>query len=134
MNPVFYPYIKIGRLFSNGKDSTPPLAKSGVYLLSCRDCPTVYVGKTGRCFAARFCDHLSASAIAEHLIDNNHIPGNEEVLHVEKNFRLRTALEEIEMSKNTVREGRELVNRRIRLKGLVTSIFCTSPHYECTEL
>jgi len=30
MNPVFYPYIKIGRLFPNGKDSTPPLAKSDV--------------------------------------------------------------------------------------------------------
>jgi len=61
MNPVFYPYIKIGRLFPDGQDSTPPLAKSDVYLLSCRDCPAVYVGKTGRCFAARFCDHLSAS-------------------------------------------------------------------------
>ena len=86
-----------------------------MYLLSCRDCPAVYVGKTGRCFAARFCDHLSAFvngnaprfAFAEHLIDNNHIPGNEEVLHVEKNFRLRTAVEEIEIGKNTVCEGRE---------------------------
>jgi len=33
MNPVFYPYSKIRSLFPNGKDSTPPLAKSGGYLL-----------------------------------------------------------------------------------------------------
>ena len=81
-----------------------------MYFLSCRDCPAQYIGETGGSFAAQFCDHLSAyvnkkptrSAYAAHLIDTDHVPGNEQVLPVECNFRRRTALENNEIGMYSV--------------------------------
>ena len=63
MSPVFYPHVTIGRLFSKGKGLTHPLARSGVYLLSCGDCPAVYIGEIRRSFATRFCDLFSKTSI-----------------------------------------------------------------------
>ena len=86
--------------------------------------------------------HLSAfvnknpirSAYARHLLENNHLPDKEEALHVENNYKLQLALEEIEIAKNIVREGRILVNRCVHITNLVQKTFCTSPFYECTEI
>ena len=49
-------YLQLGRLLSNGKDTTPIHPKSGVYLLKCRDCPSLYVGECGRAFYTRLTD------------------------------------------------------------------------------
>ena len=37
LKPAFYPYLHLGRILTEGKDSNSLLAKSGVYLLKCRD-------------------------------------------------------------------------------------------------
>ena len=73
-----------------------------MYLLRCRDCPAVYVGKTGWTFSGvRINDHAVSfennnpmkSASARHLLDEAHLTGDEVILHAEGNFQLCRASE-----------------------------------------
>lgn len=138
LKPTFYPYLQIGRLLSNGKDALPPLSKSGVYLLRCRDCPAIYIGECGRAFRVRISDHVDAflnnnnplkSAFAKHLLDENHIGGEEEILHIENNYRKRLALESIETTKYQQHHERTVLNRSTHNDNLITEVFARSPHY-----
>lgn len=54
-------------------------SKSGVYRLTCSDCPKFYIGQTGRSFEKRFKEHLpkptlieQKSKFADHLIHTSH--------------------------------------------------------------
>ena len=142
MVPIYYPYLKLGRLFPKGKDSTPPLSRSGVYLLCCNDCSAGYVGETGRSFSTRIGDHVSAyvnnnptkSAFARHLIDFGHSGGVEKILYCEENYRRRLALEEIEIGKMKMLHNFNLLNRTTHMNELIKSIYFVSPSYTCTDL
>ena len=114
-----------------------------MYLLSCGNCPAVYIDETGLSFTTRFPEHRwstfengkpTKSAFARHLIDHGHALGREDILHVENNFRRRLALENIEIGKHTVWDGDEVINRKVNISRLINNIFCISPYYECTEL
>ena len=78
---AFYTISTLFQSLSNSKDPTPKNKKSGVYLLECADCPTIYIGKTGRNFETRIHkehfkfwknNNLGPSNFADHLINNNH--------------------------------------------------------------
>ena len=105
MKPIFYFLLQIGRMLSNGKDTLPPLSKWGVYLLRCKDCPAVYVGECERRFRVRIDDHAKAffnndptrSALAKYLLEEDHSPADEEILHLETKFSRRICLENIEI-------------------------------------
>lgn len=132
--PIFYSLSTLGRLFPNGKDSTPSLSKSGVYLLRCRDCQAAYVGETGRSFRTRIKEHISAylnnnytkSAFAKHLLEENHQPDGPILLHFEDRFRPRLALETIEITKLMADQKFHVLNRGFVNDELISSIFNTS--------
>ena len=63
------------------KDSTDPQDQTGsVYKIKCKDCPSVYIGETGRSARVRLAEHLAhakngrvnLSAVAEHAIMRDH--------------------------------------------------------------
>ena len=64
----------------NAKDPIPLESKSGVYRLSCPECPALYIGETSRKFSIRFKEHEDAykrvrervSAFADHLLETGH--------------------------------------------------------------
>ncbi len=85
-------------------------ANNGVYKIKCADCPSVYIGQTGRSFQTRFKEHWpnrkinkQKSTFAQHLIDSNHnvepIEDSLEVLHVCRKGRKLDSLEEFEIYK-----------------------------------
>ena len=135
MTPVFYPYFKIGRLFFKGKNYNsppPPGSRNGVYLLNCENCPAVCIGETGRSFENTNLPKLAFHA--KYFIDHGHFLGKEEILHFEDKYRRRLALEIIEIGKHTVRDEKEVINRKVQVSNLIKNIFRNSPVYECTEL
>ncbi|RYA70278.1 GIY-YIG nuclease family protein, partial [Enterobacter cloacae complex sp. 2DZ2F20B] len=88
------------KLINNSKDKSPKKSNSGVYMLSCSDCPLVYIGQTGRKFEEWIKEHKSAyvnkksnSTNANHLIQDHHNFNDEfKILHIEnkgaKRFRM----------------------------------------------
>ena len=52
----FYPVTAVRDLISL-KDSIPVTEKSGVYEISCGECPSIYVGQTGRKLKTRIAEH-----------------------------------------------------------------------------
>lgn len=43
------------------KTKNDKFSNSGVYKIKCKQCPTLYVGQTGRSFQTRFKEHINAS-------------------------------------------------------------------------
>jgi len=128
---------------SYGKDLIPPpLSKSGVYLLQCRDCPSVYVGECRRAFRTRIEDHVhtyetrnhTKSAFARHLLQEEHTGDEEKILHFERNNTKRLVVENIEIVKHQVHHGYNVLNRTTYYDPLVKKVFRSSPHYVETEL
>ena len=68
------------KLLGSAKDGIPDLLKSGIYEISCQDgCDFAYYGKTERNLVVRYSEHENCfaknntrSAVAKHLIENNH--------------------------------------------------------------
>ena len=110
LRPAYYSINRIRDIFPTAKDPIPLLDKSGVYKLECSDCPTVYIGQTGRKLRERVAEHEKAvqhhtperSNFAAHLIDLEHSFSRDtgiRLLHSEGKGRRLTALEDIEIIK-----------------------------------
>jgi len=141
--PIFYPFTRIGSLFPKGKDIVPPLSRSGVYLLLCRDCPAAYVGETGRAFRTRISEHKTAykndnpakSAFTKHLLDlNHHADHQAHLLYYENRVRRRKALENIAIAKLKYHHALDLLNYDVKEDDLLVKIYSNSPAYENTEV
>lgn len=103
---------------------------SGVYKLTCNECPMFYVGQTGRSFSKRFNEHVSEiknattrthfkSNYAQHLAMEKHtytdINTNMQIMHkIAKGYTL-DRLEEIEIYKN--RNSPLLINEKINTRA-----------------
>lgn len=91
----------------NNKDKTSKNNKSGVYQLTCADCPKTYIGQTGRCFKTRINEHRKSfinqktdSTFANHLINENHnFNPNFKILHIENKSMKLNLLESMEINK-----------------------------------
>ena len=116
----------------------PPLSKCGVYLLRCRDCSAVYVGEDERGFRTRINDLVNAyfnadttrSAFAKHLIEENHSPDEEKLLHFEPKYKRRLCLESIEIFKHSLNHQYHVLNRLTYIDPLVKKVYSVSPAYE----
>jgi predicted GIY-YIG superfamily endonuclease len=61
------------------KNTTDRFNLSGVYKLQCKECPSRYIGQTGRTFKTRYKEHIrdiqndgQYSKCAQHIIDTGH--------------------------------------------------------------
>lgn len=104
---------------NNGTDGT------GVYRLTCNDCPMMYIGQTGRSFKKRFSEHLpkpslqtQKSRFAEHLVVNNHnvsdISTNLDILHKCKKSQLMNTLEEMEIYRSFKLNPDIVINEKLK--------------------
>ncbi len=105
--------------------------KTGVYKLSCDDCPKFYIGQTSRSFRTRFREHLPSSrsttnsktrsAYAAHLIDSKHKYSNFEknvkVLNVCKKGRYLDCVEEFQIYKAVKTEPDNVLNEQVVFKS-----------------
>ena len=72
----FYPHTTVNQL-STLKDKIPPAKRSGICRLTCGECPSLYIGQTGRKFSTRLSDHRTAfnknkpndSVMAKHCLE-----------------------------------------------------------------
>ena len=102
---------------------------SGIYKLTCNNCPCFYIGQTGRSFATRFREHTqeinSASTnkkiksnYAHHLITEKHkftdINTNLQTIHRMKKSSMMDRMEEIEIYKN--RNNPQILNDKLHFK------------------
>ena len=102
--------------------------KSGVYRLQCSDCPTIYIGQTGRKLKERVSEHNRATRLqsyepeyppppfAAHIIASGHsfdkVTGVR-LLPEEDSLQRRTALENLEIKKATFDRNFHTVNEDI---------------------
>lgn len=101
--------------------------KTGVYKISCSDCPKYYIGQTSRSFKTRFKEHLPAktptqrSAFAAHIINENHsynnIENNLDILHVCNKGKLMDCLEEFHIYKAVKSEPNNILNEQVSFKS-----------------
>lgn len=71
---------KLRYLLNSTKDRIPKLQLSGIYQISCQDCPKKYIGQTARSLLVRSKEHQShtklghetKSAVAKHMIEEKH--------------------------------------------------------------
>lgn len=72
----YFPGIKLSTILCNSKNK-PKKIRCGVYSIQCKDCPSIYIGESGRDFMERISEH-------ERDIRNGHvmsIRGDEEFIH-----------------------------------------------------
>lgn len=102
----------LSTFIKNNKDRTNKDNKSGVYKLTCNDCPMVYVGQTGRSFKKRIQEHQRSyrldsthSTYANHLNELGHsFNNNYEIIHVENKSSRLTLLESLEINRYNARK------------------------------
>ncbi|CAH0562875.1 unnamed protein product [Brassicogethes aeneus] len=101
----------------NNKDKSNRNKKSGVYQLTCTDCPKI--GQTGRSFITRIKEHRRSyinlkvdSAYASHLITENHTFNNNfKILHLENKGMKLNLLESLEINK--LKNTKNILNDQI---------------------
>lgn len=129
---AFYPLDSIRSHLSKLKDPIPREEKSGVYMLPCNDCASVYIGETGRRLPIRLHEHLEqpsqASSFRLHLFNHRHSfkQGTEVLLHTEDSLRRRLALESLESARYQ-HNGWNVLNYSHPSKGLIDRLY-PSPH------
>lgn len=97
----------LSKYILNNKQKINKLSHSGVYELSCKNCPKKYVGRTCRNFAKRLNEHKRSyknnktdSAYANHLLSDKHNFNEDlKILHKETNFQKLCLLEYMEINK-----------------------------------
>jgi hypothetical protein len=98
-----------------------------VYKAKCADCPSYYIGQTGRAFKIRYNEHrpdprtdTQKSSFAQHLVDTNHdmadINSGLEVLHYCKKGKRMDVLEEYEIYKS-VKTREPILNDKVQFKS-----------------
>lgn len=115
---VFKSNCNISNMLTNTKDKIPEQQKSGIYKISCNECSAIYIGQTRRNILQRFKEHIAhvkynrpeKSAVAEHMIENNHLnitAGDLKLIKEIQNNNQLDAWECIYINKNT---NNELLN------------------------
>ena len=107
INVAYKTNNNLGKFIKNNKTKTVKNKKSGVYKLTCGDCPKIYIGQTGRNFSKRLKEHLSSfnkgktdSSYANHLLECNHTFNNNfKILHNEQKGLKLNLLESLEINK-----------------------------------
>lgn len=136
--PAFYNFNTLSSNICNLKDPIPTLEKSGVYKLTCSDCPAIYIGETERQLKIRVSEHIEAytsnlskrkSAFAEHLLNCSHTFKGEGavLLHVENSFRRRRALEDIEIIRHIKDGTKNVINKYVPENGLLEKVYSYTP-------
>ena len=123
---VFKTPITLGKdLGSNKKDKLPNIEKEGVYSLKCKDCEAIYVGKTERNLKIRLNEHIRdyknkkyENSFAEHLNSNNHsFPEGIRLIKGERDPKLISAIESLEILKSFNRNSELCLNNQIELSN-----------------
>ena len=121
----YYTTFSIFKFLSNSKDKVPHEEKSGVYKISCSDCPTCYIGKTSRNFKTRIIkEHFKfwqnstpdKSNFSDHLISHNHSfdpQHNIQYLHFENNYRKLKFLEILQINTHLNNPSTPLCNDQV---------------------
>lgn len=107
INIAFKTNNSTGSLIKNNKSKLNNNNKSGIYQLTCNDCPKTYIGQSGRSFSKRIKEHYTCyikekthSNYANHLIECNHnFNTNFKILHTENKGRKLDLLESLEINK-----------------------------------
>lgn len=120
------------------------MERTGVYQITCGDCPSSYIGQTGRTFKTRFKEHLpdpksslQKSNIAQHLIDYNHslnpIDNSLKILHYCNKARLLNTLEEYEVYRATKSKIHLLNDKLVFNTNRLFDSLINSPHYTTAD-
>src|SRR5436190_21468242 len=101
-------------------NTTDKFEGSGVYKITCSDCPKYYIGRTEREFKVRFKQHIprntaeQKSTNAEHLINSNHkysgIDNNVQILHRARRIQDQSVLENFEIYRSVQEDGDNVLN------------------------
>lgn len=94
--------------------------KTGIYRLNCGDCPSFYIGQTGRDFKTRFKEHMPSrhtdSNYAKHLVETGHschgMETNMEVLKICSKGKMMDVMEDYEIYKSTKNNQNNLLNEK----------------------
>lgn len=121
---------KLVNILNKRRGDNDVIDKTGIYKLSCDDCPSIYIGQTARSFKTRFKEHMpkmkrltnQQSAFASHLIDNNHnctgIDNNLEILHFCGNKgRYMDVLEEFEIYRAVKESPHYVLNDKLSFQS-----------------
>lgn len=103
-----------------------PFSKSGIYKITCNNCPSLYIGQTGRAIKVWYKEHLLRktgcnvhnSTFAEHLLVVNHVPKLLEdtvILHREPKGRKLDLWEEYEILKHVNINDGNMLNDQLQL-------------------
>jgi len=114
---------KIEQKIKNGKNNKDN--ETGIYKITCDDCPKFYIGQTGRSFQTRFKEHINdinkietKSNYALHIKNEKHkytdFNNNLTILHKVKKGQNMDRLEELEIYKN--KNNSNLLNDKINTK------------------
>ena len=107
INIAFKTNNSTGNLIINNKTKLENNNKSGIYQLTCSDCPKTYIGQSGRSFSKRIKEHYTNfikkkthSNYANHLIEYKHnFNPNFQILHIENKGPKLDLLESLEINK-----------------------------------
>ncbi|XP_050498525.1 uncharacterized protein LOC126886857 [Diabrotica virgifera virgifera] len=121
----------IKSIFSHTKDKIGKTSKSGIYKLSCGDCPVTYVGRTMRPLETRIKEHLSKidkSSFGNHLHASKHNfspQRDSRILHSIpiNNYTKMNLLEDLEISRELKRNPQNCVNTQVQLNCKFDPIF-----------
>lgn len=80
MDLVYVNKCKLKLCFKSTKDEIPSLNKSGIYEITCKNCPQKYIGQSKRSVSVRYKEHFShikynrpsKSSLAKHILETDH--------------------------------------------------------------
>ena len=107
------------------------MPSSGPKGLTCKDCPKIYIGQTGRSFGKRIKEYYSnsvnnknSSNYANHLLKSNHtFNPNFDILHIADKGHKLNNLESLEINK--LRNSNLLLNDQLDLNSSpLLNLFC----------
>lgn len=114
INPAFYCPQTLGKLLRSDGTRTDKSKENGVYKIWCDDCPSFYVGQTGRPFSTRLKEHLSRhnSSFYQHLFSENHKHNSEnwKMLHIVNKGKKMDGLETLEIIRESSNPNHTLLN------------------------
>lgn len=123
--PAFFVPRNVGASYRHKEQSKINQFKgTGVYEITCNDCPQKYIGQTGRGFDVRFKEHFSLknskSALTAHLRETGHslssIENNLKVIHKESKGNTLNILEEIQIIRSLEQSADLTLNNQTELK------------------
>lgn len=128
---AFYNVNSLGKILINNKDRREKLENSGVYQVTCSNCPSYYIGQTGRSVKIRVKEHFTnwvnnkgeLSNVAAHLLDNQHSfhkDSDVKILHTCIKGQKLDRLESIEITRLTKKVDPKFVMNK-QLESLVKS-------------